>query len=140
MKQGSWRHILVLGSCIVALTTAFGCGSGSSSTPSSSRAALTNKVDDDHDGKTDEAGEGKDDDKDHKVDEAGEDKDACESADDDTADEADEGDEADEADEADEVDEADEADEADDADEADEAGDDNDADDDEGTQCRAEKK
>lgn len=63
--------------CIAALVVpACGGASGAPDTTATA-AALTNKADDDHDGRIDESGEGSDEDADGKVDESAEHEDAC---------------------------------------------------------------
>jgi hypothetical protein len=73
-KHVSWISLML---CVAALALP-ACGGGSSSPDTSgTAAALTNKLDDDKDGRVDEGDEGKDEDEDGKVDEASEHEDAC---------------------------------------------------------------
>jgi hypothetical protein len=72
------RSTVSLWLCVAALAAAVACqSSGTTPVTATNAAALTNKIDDDKDGKVDESDEGKDDDGDGKVDEAGEHSDAC---------------------------------------------------------------
>jgi hypothetical protein len=56
MNDSTLRTWLLCG-CLLALAGAPACGQTTPSSPSGTSSALTNKVDDDHDGKIDEAGE-----------------------------------------------------------------------------------
>jgi hypothetical protein len=77
MRQIHSNSMVGLWLCVAALALAPACSGSNGGVSTGTSLALTNNLDDDVDGKVDEAGEGDDEDSDGTVDEANEDADGC---------------------------------------------------------------